>query len=828
MKRIFLASTCMMAAAAVPQIVLAQDDDPQAEGAISQPAQTNEDAGALSAGAPAAAEGSGIQDIVVTAQRREENLQRAAVAISAVTGDALREAGVTRPTELTAVVPSLQVATAAGPYNVFYLRGVGNFNANAFSDAGIAFNFDGVYIGRPSGSTGFFYDLERVEVVKGPQGTLYGRNATGGAINVISRKPDLGTFGVVASAEYGNYDALRLDAAVNLPLGDIAAVRLAGIHVRHDGYMNDGTDDQDDLGGRASLRVDATPDLRLDIVADYFRQRGQGPGATPLLAPQGVPTPTTFSLDDRIGIFSPAGEALYTSQRAGPFGRNFYPFPAGYQPFQKNEAWGVAGTLNWDNSLGTVTLIAAHREIGLNYLSYTPAFQVLEENRTKQNSAELRFATTEDFPLRAIIGAFYFNEKTRGEPGAYSSNWNGQFDSDLKLDTESEAIFGRLTYAITPEVRLTVGARQTWEDKSFSGTRISLTRVCFAPSCPNAPPLPFQPLPPALGTFPSVVVPGPPFGPAPYGGFPDVVAAPNLAQIAVIVNNNEQRDFRKFTWRAGADWDITSHNLLYASFETGFKSGGFFFSPGRNSYEPETIEAFTLGSKNRFLDNRLQVNIELFHWRYKDQQISHLINIGGIPTFATENVGRATFKGFEIETELRPAANTTLSADVQYLDAEYNNFEFLQANQSGIANPAIFNGTGCPTTGFDAATNNSFVVDCSGRRPVNAPKWTVNLGAQQRIPVSFGEIVLDARAHYQSTTLIGLEFVPIEYQEGFWLTDAAATYYAPDRQYFIGAFVNNIFDETVASHMFPTPGTNLFPATLRPPRSYGIRAGFEF
>ena len=222
-----------------------------------------------------------LQDIVVTAQRRAENLQRAAIAATAVSGDLLREAGVSNPRALTTLVPALQVSSANGPYSNFYLRGVGNYNGNSLSEAAVAFNYDGVFIGRPSSTTGFFYDLERVEVLKGPQGTLYGRNATGGAINVIPRRPDL-NFSAEASAEYGNYDAVRLDAAINVPLAANAALRASGIVVRHDGYMDDGTDDQKDYGGRLQLRLDATPDLKLVVGLDYFHQAGNGIGSTPV------------------------------------------------------------------------------------------------------------------------------------------------------------------------------------------------------------------------------------------------------------------------------------------------------------------------------------------------------------------------------------------------------------------------------------------------------------------------------------------------------------------------------------------------------------------
>lgn len=814
MRYLLLVSTCAAAFPAAP--TMAKDAPATVEAPALQDASVTQ---------------SGLEDIIVTAQRRSENLQRAAIPVSAVSGDALAAAGVTRPTELTSIIPALQVVPAAGPYNLFYIRGVGNFNGNALSDSALAFNVDGVYVGRPSASTGFFYDLERVEVVKGPQGTLYGRNATGGAINVITKRPELGSFGGSASVEYGNYDALRLDAAINAPLGDSAAIRIAGIRVRHDGYMNDGSDDQNDWGLRGSLRLLPTDTLTLDVVADYFDQRGKGPGASPILAPLGVTSPNALQPSDRVGFFSPAGQAVYTSQAAGTLGRNFYPFPADYEQFQRNHAWGVSATIGWDSPIGAVTIIPAHRENHLDYRSYSPGFQVQEAGATKQDSIEARIATDDTRPLRAIVGAFYFKENTHVPREAYASNWNAQFDTDLRQRTESEALFGRLVYAPVPEIRLNVGGRYTWEDKRFSGQRVSLTRVCFVPAiaggCPTAPPLPFGTTAPALGAFPSVLVPD--FGPAPYGGFPDVIGNSSLAQFATVTNSNANASFKKFTWRVGADWDITPENLLYASFETGFKSGGFFFSPdpARSSYQPETISAFTLGSKNRFLDNRLQLNVELFYWRYRDQQISHLVTIRGVPTFATENVGRATLKGIEIEARFAPTPSTMLSIDGQYLDAKYNRFEFLQSNSSNATSTTAFNGTGCPTTGF-ANPGNQFVVDCSGNRPPFSPRWTINLGGQQKFPLSFGEIVADARAHYQSSSTVGLDFLPVERQSAYWLVDAALTFNAPDDRFFVSGFINNIFDETIKSQMFPTPSTGIFATTIRPPRTYGLRAGVKF
>ena len=748
---------------------------------------------------------SGLNDIVVTAQRRSENLQRAAIAVSAIGGDAMRDAGITKPTELTAIVPALQVATSAGPYSLFYLRGVGNFNGNALSDSAVAFNFNGVYVGRPSSTTGFFYDLDRVEVVKGPQGTLYGRNATGGAINVIARKPELDKFGAEATAEYGNYDALRVDGAINIPVGDIAAIRAAGVYVKHDGYMKDGTDSQDDLGGRLSLRVEPSANLSINVAGDYFRQRGTGPGGTPV----------ELGIDGRPGYFSPQGSGFISSLPNTLLGRT-QSAPT-ILPFLNNEYWGVSSTIEWRVPFGTITFIPAYREGSLDYLTNTPGFYLRQREKDKQTSFEARVASDDNRPVRFLAGLFYYDE--RNDVPYFAVNQQANYNLDNYVQTDrSMAAFGRITWAPKPEIRFTLGGRYTTEDKTLDGTLLGFIRACvvptsyfptYVPGCPTA-----SPFPPSASLAPPPV---PDFNPAPDG----TLTIPNFVDNSGI--NTKRASFERVTWRAGADWDITSHNLLYASYETGFKSGGFYFTADAGVFRPETISAWTLGSKNRFFDNRLQLNLEAFYWRYSNQQISHLVNdSAGNAIFATENVGRATFKGVEAETRFLLTPTTELSADVQYLDARYDSFVYQTPNLNG----GLGNGTSCPNIGTPGT---SYTVDCSGKRPPNAPEWTINLGAQQTINLPGGaKIVGGARAHYQSETLTGLEFTPIEYQGAYWQLDAQVNFVARDNRFTLGAFVNNALNKTVMGNSFPVPFTFYTAASLRPPRTYGVRAGFKF
>lgn len=799
MKSLLLTSTCLVACLAATQPALAQSEIAPENAADQTAAETGST--------------EGLADIIVTAQRRSENLQRAAIPVTAVSGDALRDAGVTKPTELTAIVPALQVVTSAGPYSLFYLRGVGNFSGNALSDSAVAFNYNGVYIGRPSSTTGFFYDLERIEVVKGPQGTLYGRNATGGALNVITHAPDLGEFNGNLVGEYGNYDAIRVDGALNVPLGEDAAVRAAGIYVRHDGYLSDGNDDQKDYGVRLSFRWEPAGNFKLSVYGDYFNQGGRGPGSTVI----------ALDPDKRLGLTSPEVQAFYQTQPVSIAGRTFNPVTT--RSYLDNEFYGVHAIAEWATPAGTITLIPAYRRADVSFQTSTPGFQITQQEKDRQVSFEARLASDDSRPLRYLLGAFYYDESNKVPQFDVNSQYNASFQ-DFEANTQSLAAFGRLTYAFTDTVRATVGARYTTEDKDFSGTFFSMNRLCInfprfsagqgvqiTGPCPGAAQFPFTNFEPPAARIP--------FNPAfPFVGFNEIYGATAIFQTATPIIGNRRASFERTTYRVGLDWDVTPDNLLYASYETGFKSGGFFFSADSGIFTPEKIKAFTLGSKNRFLDNRLQLNLEAFHWKYTDQQISHLgQDSAGNIIFPTENVGAATFKGAEVETKFLLTENTLLTADLQYLDAKYNDFLYNVPNQG----PPL---TGCTRVGVPTTV---ITLDCSGFRPPNAPKWTINLGAQQTIPLgNGGKVVLNGRSHYQSRTLTGLEFLPIESQDGYWMLDASVTYAAPDDRFFVTGFINNATDETVIGNTFPPPLSRFVVGSLRPPQTYGVRAGVRF
>jgi iron complex outermembrane receptor protein len=332
------------------------------------------------------------------------------------------------------------------------------------------------------------------------------------------------------------------------------------------------------------------------------------------------------------------------------------------------------------------------------------------------------------------------------------------------------------------------------------------------PPCIGGPNLPNSLLPPSFLFAPDgTVIPV-----LPYGTAGNIISnsAPTLSPSAT---------YKKATYRGGIEYDLTPSSLLYFSYETGFKSGGFFVSIDNPTFQPETIDAFTLGSKNRFWNDRLQVNLELFNWIYKDQQVSHFrTNSAGGIEFVTENIGRTRIRGAELDVQARVLANTVIETDFQYLDARNQDFVYRSPISAGP-----------PTTGCPASIDPSFsyyLIDCSGHRPTQSPEWTIGAGLQQSVPLGdVGKLEFSARTHYQSGSFTGFELLPEEFQKAYTMTDLLATYLFPNEHVSVSAFVNNIEDTAAYGFSQPHPrGPTLFSANLRPPRTYGIRLGAKF
>lgn len=763
-----------------------------------------------------AADQQGLQEIIVTAQRKSENLQRAGIPVAVVTGDQLVSRGLTSSNELGNSVPSLSAQPQGGANTTFFLRGVGNFTVNGYSDPAVAFNYDGVYLGRATSTSGVFYDLERVEVLKGPQGTLYGRNATAGAINVLPTRPKLGENSGFVTASYGNYDAVNVQGAVNLAMGEHGALRIAGNVVSRDGYQNDGTSDERTQALRVQMLAELTPDLTVRVGGDFSHSGGKGPGSTYAgrIIFNGTTNqfvPSGFGPDS--GLFSAGAQAYRQTLYSGLAGRTLAPLDV--QPYLDNNYYGANAEISLRTGAGTLTVIPSWRYSKLNNRFAVPAFYGDVAETDEQKSLEVRFAGNRIGIFDYMLGAYYFDESVAATYlyAQQALNAYQQFTSG----TKSYAGFGRVTANFGDRLRVIGGLRYTKDDKEFNGRAdVFLVRCTVVvqgrPSCPTAPLLPsagrYQDLPSAI--YPSV---------------PDNQARPIGTTGALLIHAvtpvNTPLSNDRLTYHLGAEFDVGPHSLLYANYETGYRSGGFALSAGYETFQPEYIDAYTIGMKNRFFDNRLQLNVEAFLWKYRNQQVNHTgIDKNGNQGQFTENVGKSTNKGVEVEAQLLATPTTLLSVNVQYLDAKYDSFVYREP--IGPTPPV----SGCPYRA--SATAGMYDIDCSGRTAYLSPKWTMNLGAQQTVPLGEHKAVLSADTQYRSSRVVGFEYMPNQLVGATWVSNAQIAFGAADDRWSIAAYVRNIENERYqASAQIYSAGSAAL-AVYSPPRTYGVRVTSKF
>lgn len=718
-----------------------------------------------------------LEEIVVTAQRRSENLQKVAVAVSAISADDLVTAGVTDTASLTKLVPALVVQPGGGSNTGFYLRGVGTLGPNSFSENAIAFNYGGVYIGRPTAPVGAFFDLARVEVLKGPQGTLYGRNATGGAVNVIPNRPDNSGMSGEAGLEIGNYNLRKATGMFNAPVSDTLSLRVAGQLVDRDGYLSDGYDDEEGQAARASLLWEPDDRLSLLISGDYFHQGGKGTGG--VLVP-GTLTPTAPAVKDRIGGSEDASIAELRLRFPGLINSGLV-VPPKDDGYNDSTFWGVAATLDYAFDAGTLTILPAYRDSRPDFVFYSVGFQGTVQEVSKQSSIEARFASAEDSAFRYVVGGFWF----RDEVNAFNNFFQGGLSTTTfrpDQETVSKAVFGQGTYDLTESLRLVGGVRYTHENKQ-QATPVRQS---------------------------SVSNPNPPF-----------------------VTATGDETFESVTWKAGLEFDAGPQSLLYANVATGFKAGGFYPAVGENSFDPEKLTAYTIGSKNRFLDNRLQLNAELFWWDYKDQQIGYIgpieVNPGIYAQAAvTANVGQARMYGMELEAQFLATRNDEIGINLQYMDSKYTSFVYTAISAGGTPLPS-----GCAVTPDNslpvAAPARLFTVDCSGQSAVNAPKWSLNLSYSHTSELQAGlDLILGARSRIESGRFLSIDYRPEQHQGGYMTSDVWLTLEAPGNSWSVTGYVNNVTDKDVYSTSFTRPILNVVYNGLRPPRTYGLRGSVSF
>lgn len=731
--------------------------------------------------------------VVITAQHRKENAQKASVSIDVLSSKTLLKAGVSQATDIPRIAPGVQI-TQGGTALQIYIRGAGDFTTTAYSNAAVAQNFDGVSAGRTQYVAGTFFDLARVEVLKGPQGTLYGRNATGGALNLIPETPKIGEFGGYISAGIQNYNGISAEGALNLPLGEHSAARVSYQLVSRDGYISDGTDDDKHESLRAQFLYEPSEKLSLRLLGNYQHIGGKGaglvvdnPNPIPLNGLPVVPSDAWTGVQDSINALTmllPNGPAT----ALGP-NRNTVALLNIDEAFQDIKAWGFNAHLDWNLGFATLTFIPAIQEVEIKAISF-PTFKYIAQNPV---TGDPQTSTTNTYELRLgnsgkkakwVLGAYYFNEDqytiTNAAFGAFSSTI---FEGNL--NTESVAAFGEVTYSLTDKLRAIAGLRYTEEEKSVLADQWNSKGIN---SC-------------LTGSTASNAGPG---------------------GACFIAHIDKGYQAHRLNYRAGVEYDLGANNLLFATISTGFKSGGQT-NAALPPYEPEDLTAYTIGSKNKFWDNKLTLNAELFYIDYQNHQenVSRL-DQNGAPVSSLVNAGSAISKGVSLDTIYRPTKNDSFRFAVEYNKAYFTSFTYLAYRSA----PSV----GCPFYNNNTTPLASYTVVCDNYQMTRTPEWSGSFSYTHTFEFANGaNLEISPDMTFASERWLEPSFVANSRAPSYQVYNLSATYNAPDGKYSLQAFVRNLTNEAVFNGGQQRPFINGYVGkNIGAPKTYGMKLRVNF
>jgi len=694
-------------------------------------------------------------EIIVTAQRRSESIQSVPIAIQAIGGDDLADRGVKTAQDLAQYTPNVTIMSPAGPGSQpnITIRGIGlnDFNTNNAGPNGVY--VDEFYISAPTAQGNSIFDLDRVEVLKGPQGTLYGRNTSGGAINFITTKPSY-DFSARLRTEYASYDTVNVEAAVGGGLSETVSARIAGVFNNSRGYLrntflNRWENGTNNFALRGQLQFEPTPDLTILLKAQYayskvrptnYRLVGtlDAVNFDPVAVLLG--TPIKCSVADTLG-----GNCV--DLFATPTSADFY--SGQYNRSQKGKTTDFQTTMRIDYALGSVdvTSISGYNRNKRFFPEDTDASpaRILEIDYgtlSKEFTQELRASQAMD-NYNWVAGVYYLNERLNqdqplyvyqdidllfGAPG--SGDGLAQiFATTNRQKTTSLAAFGQLEYEIAPDLRLVAGARYTQDKKTFDAD--SSFR--------------FQ-----------------------QGGI-DSYGAP--VGISSISNRLKQA---KFNWRLGANYKFTQDVMAYVNIATGYKSGGFnggFIvadGPTREAalapVKPETVMSYEVGLKSTFWDRRVTLNLAGFYNDYKNQQTLVQVNRDGVIVFTLDNAQKARTYGLDAELSVRPVEGLTLSGQLGLLNSKLTKF---------------------------VASRDPAAPDYSGNDLTFAPRQTLALSADYERQL--GRVLFKIRydTNYRAKHFFDPSNTPYAMSPGYWLHNARVALGFGDGKFEVGAFARN-------------------------------------
>ncbi len=696
--------------------------------------------------APVAEEAAGEEEITVTARRVEERADKVPASISAFSEKTLERIGATDSTGLQGAVPNLNLVQGRGSSNAtnIYIRGIGQPDALQTFDPAVGFYVDDVYYSRIRGTQMDLFDLARVEVLRGPQGTLYGKNTIGGALKVVTRKPGQEKRAFV-TVTAGSYSQLEAKGGISAPISEFAAVGVSLLHAQRDGYVEDPVldreyNDKNATAGRFQLALgrEAAP-VHFDFSIDFSTEDAAMTVGQPLNS-------LTYLVGGGIALALPAVAPEYNFEtRTTP----------GLPNSTKLDSWGTSGVLTWDiNDKLTLKSITAYREletkdyvdIDATQLEFGDVFVGVDQD---QFSQELQLTYTGE-RLTVVGGLYYMDETIVSHQEAYADDLVGPVlgnptflrTVDDDLETESWAAYVNASYNLTEALRLSAGIRYTEEEKVYSRT---------------------------TSTFSS---------------------SPLLSANPAFAFNGLTETWTDTSPMVSLDYQINDDVMVYARYAKGFKSGGFngrANNPGEQApYDPETADSYEAGVKARFWGNKGRTALTVFYNDYQDFQarVSGTVVDPGTnlpsPELTVINAGALVTKGVEFELYLTPVDGLQLDTQIGYLDAAYEDFGDVR---------------------FPGG-------DRSFQEPPFSPKWTARFGAQYtwELGGENGSLTLGGAARYRSrmalavdNTTVGSEATAVEiaglFQDSYWLYDARLVWEDSDGHFSAGIYGKNLSDE---------------------------------
>ncbi|MBM0106049.1 TonB-dependent receptor [Steroidobacter sp. S1-65] len=713
-----------------------------------------------------------LEEVIVTAQKREQSLQDVSVAVTAVSADDLLRSNIKSIEDLQTRVPGVTFGNDFS-FAKLFIRGVGLNSSFAGIDPSVALHVDGAVVAQASAQFASLFDLERVEALRGPQGTLYGRNATGGSINLITAKPTQHFSGYTNLSIGGSDLSYGLDSALSGPLTDAMLGRVAVHYQHHDGYgIHTGSgkdiDDLNVIATRAHLQFKFSDNVDLLLSGEYAKEDDHSKSVH-FIAPM-FPVPPQPSLR-ALGL----PNVLANSRNVG----------GDFRPSFESETWSTTATLTWQLS-DAVALksLTNYREFDDQLVQdfdvsdtvnggFPPAptsTMQLQAIGDEQFSEELQFIYEGD-KLRGIAAAYYLQESIDSlvllgrDPVRFPER--SRVVVPATLDVDAWAVFANFTYAINDLFSVKAGARYSAEERTVENR--------FGVASPVDPAAVFDPV------------------------------------------RRASRDYSDFSPEVGVELRPSSDMMLYATYSEGFKSGTANLGERvPNLVNPETIENFEAGIKSRWLRDTLLLNVAAFKYKVEDAQYDRTYAITAPPFYAArlENAATTDGRGVELESSWLATDRFRLSLSGTYYHIRFDRF----LSQNPI-NPALFGPAGSSLPPEDLA----------GNSPRNTPDWTAELSATYKWPLTSGaSLALTAAAAARDKQYYTEFNDDITGQDDYTLYDANLLYTTPGGKLTLNLWGKNLTDEMIVSGIYVTSTARTITGTYLPPRTYGATVGYKF